>query len=35
MDKQSIKSLAKSTRKELRAAHNIEKMYKAGSFHVK
>jgi len=34
MNKQSIKSLAKSTRKELREAHNIEKMYKAGSFHV-
>ncbi len=34
MDKQSIKSLAKSTRKELRVAHNIEKMYKAGSFHA-
>ncbi|MFK7982929.1 MAG: ATP/GTP-binding protein [Saprospiraceae bacterium] len=34
MDKQSIKSLAKSTSKELRAAHNIEKMYKAGSFHA-
>ncbi len=34
MDKKSIKSLAKSTHKELRAAHNIEKMYKAGSFNV-
>lgn len=27
-----INSLAKSTEKELRAAHNIEKMYRAGSF---
>ena len=27
-----IKSLAKSTEKELREAHNIEKMYRAGSF---
>jgi len=27
-----IKSLAKSTPKELREAHNIEKMYRAGSF---
>ncbi len=34
MNKNSIKSLAKSTPKELREAHNIEKMYKAGSFHV-
>ena len=34
MNKKSIKSLAKSTPKELRAAHNIEKMYKAGSFNV-
>ena len=34
MNKQSIKSLAKSTRKELREAHNIEKMYKAGSFYA-
>lgn len=32
MQKESIKSLAKSTLKELRGAHNIEKMYKAGSF---
>ena len=32
MNKQSIQSLAKSTPKELREAHNIEKMYKAGSF---
>jgi AAA15 family ATPase/GTPase len=27
-----IKSLSKSTQKELREAHNIEKMYRAGSF---
>jgi AAA15 family ATPase/GTPase len=32
MNKQSIHSLAKSTSKELREAHNIEKMYKSGSF---
>jgi AAA15 family ATPase/GTPase len=32
MNKESIKSLSKSTSKELREAHNIEKMYKAGSF---
>ena len=32
MNKNSIRSLAKSTSKELRVAHNIEKMYKAGSF---
>ena len=34
MNKHNIKSLAKSTSKELREAHNIEKMYKAGSFYV-
>lgn len=34
MNKDSIKSLAKRTSKELREAHNIEKMYKAGSFNV-
>lgn len=34
MYEDSIKSLAKSTTKELREAHNIEKMYKAGSFDV-
>jgi AAA15 family ATPase/GTPase len=32
MTKNSISSLAKSTPKELREAHNIEKMYKSGSF---
>lgn len=34
MNKKSIKPLAKCTPKELREAHNIEKMYKAGSFNV-
>lgn len=34
MDKNSIRSLAKSTPKELREAHNIEKMYKAGAFQI-
>lgn len=34
MNKEAIKSLAKCTQKELREAHNIEKMYKAGSFNV-
>ncbi len=34
MNKNKIRSLAKSTAKELREAHNIEKMYKADSFHV-
>ena len=32
MNKNSIRSLANSTSKELREAHNIEKMYKAHSF---
>ncbi len=32
MNKSQIRSLAKRTSKELRAAHNIEKMYKAGAF---
>lgn len=32
MTKNNIRSLSKSTPKELREAHNIEKMYKAGSF---
>ncbi|WP_163444808.1 AAA family ATPase [Flavobacterium columnare] len=35
MTKKQICSLSKSTQKELREAHNIEKMYKAGSFDVK
>lgn len=34
MSKDHIRSMAKSTEKELREAHNIEKMYKAGAFHV-
>ena len=34
MNKNDIKSLSKSTDKELREAHNLEKMYKAGSFDV-
>jgi AAA15 family ATPase/GTPase len=34
MKKDVIRSLAKSTAKELREAHNIEKMYKAHSFNV-
>lgn len=34
MNKENIRSLAKSTSKELREAHNIEKMYKANTFHV-
>jgi len=34
MTKRQIRSLSKSTSKELREAHNIEKMYKAGSFDV-
>jgi len=32
MDDTAIKSMHNSTRKELREAHNIEKMYRAGSF---
>lgn len=35
MTKNQILSLSNSTQKELREAHNIEKMYKAGSFDVK
>lgn len=35
MTKKHIRSLSKSTQKELREAHNLEKMYKAGSFDVK
>lgn len=34
MTKKQIRSLSKSTPKELREAHNIEKMYKAGAFDV-
>ena len=34
MNKRKIQSLAKCTPKELREAHNIEKMYKAGTFNV-
>lgn len=34
MTKNKIRSLSNSTPKELREAHNIEKMYKAGSFDV-
>ncbi len=34
MNKEKIQSLAKRTSKELREAHNIEKMYKAGTFNV-
>lgn len=34
MNKKKIASLSKSTEKELREAHNIEKMYKAGAFNV-
>jgi AAA15 family ATPase/GTPase len=34
MNNKEIKSLANRTRKELRFAHNIEKMYKAGTFGV-
>lgn len=32
MQKDSIKPLSKATSKELREAHNLEKMYKAGAF---
>ena len=34
MTKKQIRSFSKSTQKELREAHNLEKMYKAGSFYV-
>ncbi|MCM1758255.1 AAA family ATPase, partial [Bacteroides ovatus] len=34
MNKKRIQSLSQSTEKELREAHNIEKMYKAGAFDV-
>ena len=32
MDDKKIASLKDRTRKELRVGHNIEKMYRAGSF---
>jgi hypothetical protein len=32
MNKNKIKSLSSLTKKELRFAHNIEKMYRAGAF---
>lgn len=35
MNKKRIRPLSKCTPKELREAHNIEKMYKAGTFNVK
>lgn len=35
MTKTNIKSFSRSTSKELREAHNLEKMYKAGAFNVK
>ena len=34
MNKKTIKSLARCTLKELREAHNLEKMYKSGTFNV-
>lgn len=34
MTKNEINSLSKSTSKELREAHNLEKMYKSGTFNV-
>jgi len=34
MDKKEINPLSKCTEKELRNAHNLEKMYKAGAFNV-
>lgn len=34
MNKNIIKSLSKCTQKELREAHNLEKMYKANAFHI-
>lgn len=35
MTNKQVRSFSKSTEKELREAHNLEKMYKAGSFDVK
>ena len=34
MDKRSIVSLANATDKELREAHNLEKIYKSNGFHI-
>ena len=34
MDNRKILPLSECTEKELREAHNIEKIYKAGAFHV-
>ena len=34
MNTRKIRSLAQCTEKELREAHNIEKIYKAGAFYV-
>ncbi len=34
MTKKQIRSFSKTTQKELREAHNIEKMYKSGAFYV-
>jgi len=34
MDKEKIKPVSQCTEKELRVAHNLEKMYKAGSFNA-
>ena len=34
MNNEKIQSLSKCTEKELREAHNIEKMYKSGTFNV-
>ena len=35
LENNSIKSFDKTTEKEIRQAHNLEKMYKAGAFNVK
>jgi len=34
MDKEKVKPVSQCTKKELRFAHNLEKMYKAGSFNA-